>query len=157
VGEGVLGILQQLVELEGESPVLSTETVEARENTWSVRRADEDPSSVASVDAALRSLAEAWADRLQKHRAHGDATFYVWYDAQAGELRVSLSSQRASALPFGATVRLLSDPRPILDEFLNDSSPGAIPWTDLMPAQPSDVDEMADLGTLAVWAKELNW
>lgn len=69
---------------------------------------------------------------------HGDgegpATFYAWYDEQAGQLRCSMCSARPNALPFGGRFHAVLDPSPVVALLAADPNPGVVPWSDLEPA-----------------------
>lgn len=72
---------------------------EHRLNTWGYSIPD-GRLDVAAVVAALQ-----FVHRELRQRATGSATFYAWYDEQAGQLRCSLTSAPADRLPFRAPYR----------------------------------------------------
>ncbi|WP_327733194.1 hypothetical protein OG749_04285 [Streptomyces nojiriensis] len=84
--------------------------------------------------------------------SRGAAAFYVWHDAQAGQLRCSTGSVPPEALPFGGLYTASDDLDAIVAEYLTDASPGFVLWSDL-----EDVDHQAEqAGTepeipLSVW------
>ncbi|MGW6869275.1 hypothetical protein ACWGHM_15000 [Streptomyces sp. NPDC054904] len=111
--------------------------VEQETNTWSLGAADEDRASlsVAEVVAAFERIAAAIRERIRDLGLLGVATFYVWHDRQAGQLRCSTGSVPPDALPFSGTYMASDDLGPIVEGFLADSEPGSIAWSDLDGAQ----------------------
>ncbi|MEU9472511.1 hypothetical protein AB0D78_39215 [Streptomyces avermitilis] len=90
--------------------------------------------------AAFESTARELRDRIRALGLHGTATFYVWHDERAGQLRCSTSSQLPESLPFGGTYMLTETLEPIITSFLDDSDPGSVPWTDLTPFESGGQD-----------------
>ncbi|MCL6737441.1 hypothetical protein [Streptomyces neyagawaensis] len=111
--------------------------VEWETNTWSLGTADEDRSSlsVADVVAAFERTAAALRERIHDLGFWGVATFYVWHDKQAGQLRCSTGSVPPDALPFRGSYVASDDLGPVVEGFLADSKPGFIAWSDLDDAQ----------------------
>ncbi|WP_328850986.1 hypothetical protein OG994_23405 [Micromonospora globbae] len=109
---------------------------EVRRNTWSYSVS---PTSVdvPQVVAALNFVADELRQRLAGHT--GSGTFYAWYDAQAGQLRCSLSSQPAESLPFGAPYLATTDAAKVVRMAAGDRHRGVVLWGNL-----ADVDERAD-------------
>ncbi|MFI6093770.1 hypothetical protein [Streptomyces sp. NPDC051218] len=111
--------------------------VEWETNTWSLGATDEDRSSlaVAEVVAAFERTAAAIRERIRDLSFSGVATFYVWHDKQAAQLRCSTGSVPPDALPFSGAYVASDDLGPIVEGFLADSEPGTITWSDLDDAQ----------------------
>jgi hypothetical protein len=84
----------------------------------------------------------------------GPATFYVWHDLAAGQLRCSVSSAPRDALPLGAEYQVTGDLHAIAQEFLLDRAPGAIAWGSLDPVPYPESEEIA-VDSVAVWACDL--
>ncbi|MFD7996044.1 hypothetical protein [Streptomyces mexicanus] len=107
--------------------------MERETNTWSLSAADADRSSlsVAEVVAAFERTAAAIRERIRDLGFSGVATFYVWHDEQAGQLRCSTGSVPADALPFGGSHVASGDLGPIVEGFLAGSEPGFIARSDL--------------------------
>lgn len=107
--------------------------------------ADEVVAAFEETAACLRSHVAGLGHR-------GTATFYVWHDAVAGQLRCSAGTCKPSDLPFDAAYRLTDDLRGIVVEFLEDRAPGSIAWGELEPVPyPEDTDTPA----VSVWAFDL--
>jgi hypothetical protein len=100
----------------------------------------------ASVDEVVTAFEEA-AVRIRAQVAgaghQGSATFYVWHDRDAGQLRCSTGSQPAGRLPFFDRYQPSGDLRDIVAEFLADGEPGFVRFTGLKST--------GDDGGLAVW------
>ncbi|MGW7110390.1 hypothetical protein ACWGHU_30025 [Streptomyces xanthophaeus] len=125
-------------------------------NTWLLCCGDgEDPAalSAAEVAAAFVRTAEGLRGRVRATGFAGDATFYVWYDAQAGQLRCSTASLPPAELPFGGGYALCGDLTVVVGAFLDDSSPGLVPWAELREGPAEEPSE--PFPPLAVWALPL--
>ncbi|WP_217144903.1 hypothetical protein [Streptomyces sp. AC627_RSS907] len=111
--------------------------VEWETNTWSLGAADEDRRSlsVAEVVAAFERTAAAIRERIRDLGFSGAATFYVWHDEQAGQLRCSTGSVPPDALPFGGTSVACEDLGRIVEGFLAAGEPGLVAWSDRYDAQ----------------------
>ena len=141
----------QLREALGDVPELlpADPNAEARLNTRSVSRATDEPVDAGAISSLLAEIADTWLCRCQ-----APATFYAWYDAQAGQLRFSVTSSEPTDLPFGADVRLLPDSTEVVGAFADDPSPGVIKWDDLSDVSGVDVGHAAS-PVLPVWAVRL--
>ena len=104
----------------------------------------------ASVEEVVAAFEEA-AGRVQTQVAEmghrGRATFFVWHDREAGQLRCSTGSQPAERLPFGDGYQPTGDLRDIVAEFLADGEPGFVRFAGFAPAG----DMRPTVLTLAVW------
>jgi hypothetical protein len=107
------------------------------------------------VVAAFLQTARALQQRIRATGAAVTATFYVWHDEQAGQLRCSVSSRPPAALPFGGAYQLTDDLGAIVSGFLDDLTPGAIAWADLEPADSADPAD-ATCAPFPVWTFDLN-
>jgi hypothetical protein len=101
---------------------------EHRRNMWSYSVALT-PVDVADVVAALNHVAAALRQRFASHV--GIATFYAWYDQQAGQLRCSLASLGPESLPFGGAYFGTEDAAGVVRLAATDTHAGHIPWSDL--------------------------
>jgi hypothetical protein len=128
-------------------------------NTWWLSCGDRDgPDDLPDVERLLLDVANAWLDRARSLRPTGQATFYTWYDEQAGQLRVSLTSLDPGNLPFGAAVALLGSPRPVLRQLLSDPHPGFVTWSALRPMSPDEAEPLESPPfEVAVWAQTVVW
>lgn len=105
--------------------------VEWETNTWRLG-ADEDRRalSVPEVVAAFERTAEGIRLRISEMDFAGMATFYVWHDEQAGQLRCSTGSVAADELPFGSAYVTTDDLGAVVGGFLSDREPGLAAWSD---------------------------
>ena len=98
----------------------------------------------------LESAAEIRLGQAQKEKIL-PATFYAWYDDQAGQLRFSLVPGRADALPFRAPVDLVRASSDVIRDALTTWRPGFVPFEDLTEAEWT---EPATPGSrMRVWAR----
>ncbi|MFD6880547.1 MULTISPECIES: hypothetical protein [unclassified Streptomyces] len=129
--------------------------VERETNSWSLGAADEDRASlsVAEVVAAFERSAAAIRERIRDLGFSGVATFYVWHDEQAGQLRCSTGSVPPDALPFSGTYMASDDLGPVVEGFLADSEPGFIAWSDRDAAQSLSMQTRTEPNIMpfAVW------
>jgi hypothetical protein len=109
--------------------------------------------SADEVVTAFEETAYLIREQVAGNGHRGTATFYVWHDSVAGQLRCSVGSRKPSDLPFTVDYRITEDLRAIVVEFLEDRAPGAIVWGELEPVPyPDDVESEPGL---AVWAFDL--
>ncbi|WP_235454096.1 hypothetical protein [Streptomyces olivochromogenes] len=129
--------------------------VERETNTWRLGAKDEDRRalSVSEVVAAFEQTAEGIRLRIRDMDFSGVATFYVWHDEQAGQLRCSTGSVAADELPFGGAYAPTADLGPVIDGFLSDREPGVIPWSDLEDADDQSTQETAT--PFPVWVRSV--
>ncbi|WP_405851852.1 hypothetical protein OG361_03875 [Streptomyces sp. NBC_00090] len=133
--------------------------VEWETNTWWLSAEDEDRRSlsVSAVVAAFERTASAIQVRIRELGFPGVATFYVWHDEQAGQLRCSTGSVTADALPFGGAYVISDDLGPVIEEFLADSEPGAMHWSGLKGVQNHSEQTTAEpeVVPIRVWASSV--
>src|SRR5690348_6943348 len=94
---------------------------------------DRSTLSVSQVVAAFQETARALQHQVRAAGFDGTATFYVWHDEQAGQLRYSVSSRTRDNLPFRGNYRPTDDLGTIVASFLSDDAPGLVAWKDLEP------------------------
>ncbi|MGW2200533.1 hypothetical protein [Streptomyces sp. NPDC001774] len=133
--------------------------VEWETNTWWLSAEDEDRRSlsVSAVVAAFERTASAIQVRIRELGFPGVATFYVWHDEQAGQLRCSTGSVPAEALPFGGAYELSDDLVPVIEGFLADSEPGVTGWSCLEGVHNHSGPTAAERGAvpIRVWASSV--
>lgn len=137
-------------EVADEPLLLNDDTsAEAAENTWGLGRAEGESPVAADVVAAFEETARRQGERVV---ALGrTATFYVWHDVQAGQLKCSTTSLPADRLPFGAKLDRTVPLAAIVAGFLDDPG-GSVAWEDL---RGEDSGEPEAESVLPVWAVEI--
>ncbi|WP_173164945.1 hypothetical protein [Phytohabitans suffuscus] len=120
---------------------------EARNTHWlqapSVERAI---LTVREVVAAFDETVAALRDRVP-----GPATFYVWHDERAGQLRCGVTSRPVHDLPFGTDYRPTADLAPVVAAYLCGDPKSAVPpEVDLTADAPGPDDP-----PLPVWVHPL--
>lgn len=154
-------LLTWIAEVADEPLVLEPDDrqVELDTNTWwlSAVAGDRESLSPSEVVAAFERTATAIRGRVRELGFPGVATFYVWHDEQAGQLRCSTGSVSPDALPFTGDYVACSDLGPIAEAFLTDSEAGFIAWADLDDAQShsegTDID--SENAPFAVWVSSV--
>ncbi|GAA4925756.1 hypothetical protein [Actinoplanes utahensis] len=149
-------LLKEIRALVSETVVLSPEdqTAEDVNTNWFGAPPHERISlSADEVVTAFEETAAGLRHRLAGEGHRGTATFYVWHDAVAGQLRCSAGTRKPSDLPFDCDYHVTEDLRAIVLEFLEDRAPGSILWGELEPVPFPDND--TEPSTLAVWAFDL--
>jgi hypothetical protein len=133
--------------------------VEWETNTWSLGVADEDRRSLsaAEVVAAFERTAAAIREHIRELGFSGVATFYVWHDAQAGQLRCSTGSVPPDALPFSSTYVVSGDLGPVVEAFLADSKPGIVAWWGLddVEGHLEQTETEPEISPLRVWVSRV--
>jgi hypothetical protein len=129
--------------------------VEWETNTWSLGAEDEDGRSLsaAEVVAAFEQTAACIRERIRELGFSGVATFYVWHDEQAGQLRCSTGSVPADELPFNGPYVVSGHLAPVVEGFLADSTPGIVAWSDSDDAgsRSEQAGAAPEIPSLRVW------
>jgi hypothetical protein len=151
-------LLKEIRAIAGDALVLSPQDRAAEEANTSWFGAPPHERMGLSADevvAAFEEAADALRDRVTVIRHPGRATFYVWHDGQAGQLRCSVTSAPHDDLPFVNAYKVTTDLHAIVQEFLLDRAPGAINWGSMEPI-PFLQDESPVVGEpVPVWACDL--
>jgi hypothetical protein len=106
------------------------------------------------VVAAFEEAAEELRAKVAAAGHDGPATFYVWHDGAAGQLRCSIGSVTHKELPFGTDYRVTDDLHGIVREFLLDRAPGAIGWGSMDQVSYPGFEEVSG-EAIAVWVCDL--
>ena len=124
-------LLTWIAEVAEETLVLepADRRLEREANTWLLGVDDEERRSlsVSEVVSAFEGAAAALRVRIRALGFTGVATFYVWHDEQAGQLRCSVGSVSPQELPFGAAYVPSRELAPIVQGFLADEGPEELP------------------------------
>jgi len=124
------------------------------DNQWAVSATEDEcqgatPEDVAS---AYEEVAVAWTRELKTAAPHKPATFYLWFDEQASQLRCSAIQSTADRLPFRCQIRNLPSPVDIARAYLQSSYKEGIPFSDLKPVRPVAPAEPEMPFVLDVWS-----
>jgi RNA binding exosome subunit len=103
-------ISDKLVELNKEVP----------HNMWCITISDDIVLHVSATDFLnfFDALLQKMLRQLQGAGLDTKATFYVWFDKQALQLRFNVISGHAKELSFGCDVRIVASPQDILEDFI---------------------------------------
>ncbi|MCH7345476.1 hypothetical protein LZ017_19030 [Pelomonas sp. CA6] len=128
----------------------------ASENLWSLSfPADKLPNAV----DLTRFIETAVDVRRAQAKSIGrkPATFYLWHDEQAGQLRFSVARCLPDALPFRCAVKPAKAASEVVDNYLASSNvDGLIPWSELKPVCSDEAEaDNAQPNPLLVWARQL--
>jgi len=127
---------------------------ECRQNTWGYGF-DPEVLDSAEVAAALAEVAAGLRLKLTASNAPGPATFYAWYDVQAGQLMCSLSSAQPDRLPFSAAYRSTMSADEVTALMADDPHPGVIPWSELREIADDEEAEELPRAPFPVWVAEV--
>ncbi|MFD9686121.1 hypothetical protein ACFWXO_10195 [Kitasatospora sp. NPDC059088] len=136
-------LLTWIAELADDPLVLDPDDrpAEQRTNTWWMTAEEEDRRTltVQQVVDAFERTAALLLERVRALGHHGPATFYVWHDVLAGQLRCSTGSVGPRDLPFRGNYLPTTDLGPIVADHLADDEPGTVLRTELVDI--GDLDE----------------
>ncbi|MGK5681281.1 hypothetical protein [Actinoplanes sp. URMC 104] len=110
--------------------------------------------SAEEVIGAFEETIEQLRAQVAAMAHDGPATFYVWHDQQAGQLRCSTASSGGDELPFTEKYRTTDDLQAIVVEFLEDRAPGAIVWGEFDPV-PFPDGPPPEVPEIPVWVCDL--
>jgi hypothetical protein len=151
-------LLKEIRAIAGEAVVLSPEDRAAEDANTSWFGAPPHERLGLSADevvGAFEEAVEAMRDKVAATGHSGPATFYVWHDGLAGQLRCSVSSAAHDELPFGIDYQVTRDLHAIVQEFLLDRAPGAIAWGSLEPVPYPESEDQVAADSVAVWTCDL--
>jgi hypothetical protein len=132
---------------------------EPHENMWdlgmSAARAAATPAA-----AIIAFLQQVIANRNRQLTARfgmqHPMVFYAWVDEQAGQLRFSLVSGQGVRPPFGAEIRCITQPDPLIQHYLAITTHDGIPWAQITILEPGDPEpEALPLEPLLVWTVQM--
>ncbi len=138
--DGLAGLIRSYLD-EGDISLRSGDRdTERHRNTWGYGFDPQvlDPTAVAE---ALSEVAATLSLRLGASDTPGPATFYAWYDSQAGQLMCSLASVQPDELPFGTPYRTTSKPAEITAQMAADPHPGFVLWSELHQVADEGIEE----------------
>jgi hypothetical protein len=97
---------------------------EVAENMWSLGVSEELAGAIApeEVRAFLQRVKRNRHEQLAQRGWPGGLRYYLWHDAQAGQLRFNFINSLHEALPFVAPVDACADEAPIIQTWLQDSN-----------------------------------
>ncbi|WP_229716005.1 hypothetical protein [Mangrovihabitans endophyticus] len=147
-------LLQEIREVPQGSIVLRPDDPDAEfENTWWLGASPQERLglSVDEVVAAFEETAGMVRRQVDAMGYRGTATFYVWHDGDAGQLRCSTRSCPPTRLPFDGDYFTTRDLGTIVTEFLSDGEPGFV--RDLKPA---DLVAPSPQAPLPVWTVDVS-
>jgi hypothetical protein len=151
-------LLKEIRAIAGETLVLSPHNPAAEQanTSWFGAPPHERISlSADEVVAVFEETAELLRHQVVAAGHDGPATFYVWHDQLAGQLRCSTRSCDRASLPFGSPYRVTGDLHAIVAEFLEDRAPGAIAWGELEPVPYPEEPEPPEPPAFPIWVCEL--
>ncbi|MFE7767173.1 hypothetical protein [Streptomyces sp. NPDC057438] len=130
--------------------------VERETDTWWLGAEDADRMSlsVSEVVAAFERTAATIRSRIRELGFPGAATFYVWHDRQAGQLRCSTGSVTPDELTFRGAYVLCDDLGAVVEGYVTDSGPGVVTRTRPVEAHTPSEQTAAEgeIVPLRVWA-----
>lgn len=120
----------------------------ALENLWTLAF----PKEVTEAEI-LEFLLHAHGIRLSQVVAgEGPVVFYVWHDAQAGQIRFSTARGTTDVLPFGARVQLVTDLEEIVRSYLRFDHRDGVPLEELEETEFVDPADVAGNDVVRDWA-----
>jgi len=147
--------LQAILNVANEPLVLSPADPQAeRDNTWWLGASPHERLglSVTEVVATFEELAGRIRARVREMAFGGTATFYVWHDEPAGQLRCATGSVPPERLRFGGDFNPAGELKGIVTEFLAEAQPGFIPFMDIEPVSSDVTHPTFDVWTVDVTA-----
>lgn len=104
------------------TPIVITNNIgiETDCNMWAIGISDNliDNLSVKDLEDFVSKLLENRSNQLKALGVNQVVTFYLWFDAQALQLRFNLISSTNKPLPFGCRIICLKTCTPILQDFI---------------------------------------
>jgi len=116
---------------------------EIRNNMWAITFSEDFVKTIQVKDLE-KFITQLLLNRSQQINNKFDAmpaTFYLWFDEMAFQLRFNILSGNDITLPFGCTLNILNSPVPIFQKFLNEAQAEIHPldfqnFTFLKPGDP---------------------
>jgi hypothetical protein len=128
----------------------------AAENLWSLSFSADNLPSMADLTRFIEAAVNVRRDQAQSIGMK-PATFYVWNDEQAGQLRFSVARCLPDSLPFRCAVAPADAANEIIGGYLASSrGEGVIRWSELEPIGVDEPETNRDQSyRLRVWALQL--
>ena len=132
---------------------------EPRENLWGLAMTAARAAATSAaeiIDFLLKVIDSRNRQLTARFGTRHPMVFYVWVDEQAGQLRFSLISGQGVRPPFGAEIRCITQPEPLIEHYLTITTHDGIPWDQIIILEPGDpVPEPLPLEPLLVWTVQL--
>jgi len=118
--------------------------VETESNMWAISLSADAHVAEQELLLFITSLLRIVRQQLITVPTQSTATFYMWFDEMAGQLRFNVISGRISTLPFGCTVVVKNSPQPIVQSFLASNYTQGIPFEECVIEDVMDDDACDD-------------
>ena len=146
-----------------ESPIFITKNesieIETDCNMWAIGLSIDlvDKLNVKELEGFVADLLKKRSNQLATLGINKAVTFYLWFDAQALQLRFNLISSINKPLPFGCKLRYLETCTPILQDFITTTKKVVLQEEQveyINPEDDSDDDDEDDF-TLSIYVAYL--
>lgn len=141
-------IIDAPITITGDRKRLDDETYE---NMWALSFDEQATKNITLEELTLfvNALIHKRKQQLLEQYPNCPATFYLWFDEMAGQLRFNVISGHVKP-PFGCLTELANSAQDILKEFIMSHNNTNIPWEEL-EVTDNDSDEQEDTYILKVY------